>query len=171
MAEDGDALTFQEEHLLGNKPMQVDLLIIKKSKNHKIHKSIGHIFLGHNIVEYKSPDDVLSINDFYKVCGYAPGIYHLVGALFPIQILIAKNLSPQDYYWIQNLRKDLKSGGEIRRLIECYDPNKKSKLYQSVMNVILQAKKVFRLEKQNLTEDEIAKACDISVEKVRHILE
>ena len=33
------------------------------------------------------------------------------------------------------------------------------------------AKKVFRLEKQNLTEDEIAKACDISVEKVRHILE
>ena len=36
-----------------------------------IHKNIGRIFRKHNIIEYKSPDDYLSIDDFYKVYGYA----------------------------------------------------------------------------------------------------
>ena len=31
---------------------------------------IGRIFRGHNIIEYKSPEDSLSVNDFYKVYGY-----------------------------------------------------------------------------------------------------
>ena len=37
---------------------------------HKIRKNIGRIFKKHNIVEYKSPDDYLSIDNFYKVYGY-----------------------------------------------------------------------------------------------------
>ena len=36
-----------------------------------IHKNIGRIFRKHNIIEYKSPDDYLSIDDFYKVYVYA----------------------------------------------------------------------------------------------------
>ena len=31
----------------------------------------GQIFRGHNIIEYKGPDDGLSIDDYYKVIGYA----------------------------------------------------------------------------------------------------
>lgn len=50
--------------------MQVDVLIIKKKKDTVIRKNIGRIFREHNIVEYKSPDDVLTVNDFYKVYGY-----------------------------------------------------------------------------------------------------
>ena len=42
-----------------------------KKKNRYIQKNIGRIFRRHNIVEYKSPEDYLSIDDFYKVYGYA----------------------------------------------------------------------------------------------------
>ena len=35
-----------------------------------IQKNIGRIFRQYNIVEYKSPDDYLSIDDFYKVYAY-----------------------------------------------------------------------------------------------------
>ena len=45
--------------------------IIKKLKDVPIRKTIGRIFRKHNIIEYKSPGDSLSINDFYKVYGYA----------------------------------------------------------------------------------------------------
>ncbi len=71
LAEDADSLTFEPEHLLGKKPMQVDELVIKKNVKKRIHKGLGHIFQRHNIIEYKSPDDYLSLNDFYKTYGYA----------------------------------------------------------------------------------------------------
>ena len=50
--------------------MQMDELIIKVAENEAIHKNIGRIFRRYNIIEYKSPDDNLTINDFYKVYGY-----------------------------------------------------------------------------------------------------
>lgn len=64
-------LEMHEVYLLGKKPLQMDILLIKKIKNISIRKSIGRIFREHNIIEYKSPDDYLSINDFYKVYAYA----------------------------------------------------------------------------------------------------
>ena len=63
-------LELQEEYLLNKKPPQIDVLILKKVKEITLKKKIGQIFRGHNIIEYKSPDDTLSINDFYKVYGY-----------------------------------------------------------------------------------------------------
>ncbi len=45
-------------------------MVIKVHDNEKIQKNIGRIFRKHNIVEYKSPEDHLTINDFYKVYGY-----------------------------------------------------------------------------------------------------
>ena len=68
--EEWDKLSFESEHLLGKKPMQIDELIIKLKKDVKIRKNIGRIFLQYNIIEYKSPEDNLSINDFYKVYAY-----------------------------------------------------------------------------------------------------
>lgn len=38
-----------------------------------------------------------------------------------------------------DFRRDLKAGGEIRRLLENYEPHKNSKLYQSVVDAILRA--------------------------------
>ena len=68
-------LEMHEEYLLSKKPLQMDVLIIKKLQDVQIKKTIGRIFRKHNIIEYKSPDDSLSVNDFYKVYGYAC-IYH-----------------------------------------------------------------------------------------------
>ena len=67
---EAEKLTFEPEHLLSKKPMQMDELIIKVAENEAIHKNIGRIFKRYNIIEYKSPDDNLTINDFYKVYGY-----------------------------------------------------------------------------------------------------
>ena len=67
---EAEKLTFEPEHLLSKKPMQMDELIIKVAKNEVIHKNISRIFREYNIIEYKSPDDNLTINDFYKVYGY-----------------------------------------------------------------------------------------------------
>ncbi|MBR1861428.1 MAG: hypothetical protein IJ796_06175, partial [Lachnospiraceae bacterium] len=59
---------------LSKKPVRVDMLIIKKSGETHIMNKIGHIFRKHNLIEYKSPDDELSIEVFYKTVGYA-GLY------------------------------------------------------------------------------------------------
>lgn len=63
-------LSFEGEHQLGTKPMAIDILIIKNTEGYKVKKNIGRIFRKYNIIEYKSPDDYLSIDDFYKVYGY-----------------------------------------------------------------------------------------------------
>ena len=67
---EADNLIFESEHQLSTKPMAIDVLIIKKVTTNPIRKNIGRIFRKHNIIEYKSPDDYLSIDDFYKVYGY-----------------------------------------------------------------------------------------------------
>ncbi len=70
-AEEADKLIFENEHQLGTKPKEIDVLIIKKNSKDRIQKNIGRIFRTHNIIEYKSPNDYLSVDDFYKVYGYA----------------------------------------------------------------------------------------------------
>ena len=70
LAEDADNLVFENEHQPGTKPMEIDVLIIKKETDRPVKKNIGRIFKKYNIIEYKSPDDSLSVDDFYKVYGY-----------------------------------------------------------------------------------------------------
>ncbi len=66
-----DDLEFQREFNLSKEPIRMDLLIIKKLSNVRIKNEIGHIFRKFNVVEFKSPDDALSIDDYYKTVGYA----------------------------------------------------------------------------------------------------
>ncbi len=181
-----DALESRSEHLLSKKPLQVDVLIIKKTDDIPIHKNIGKIFRKHNIIEYKSPDASLNINDFYKVYAYtclyqsdtnkvaeispgeltitfvcnhyprkllnhlrrsrhltvtkkAKGIYYLIGDEFPIQIIITKELTKEENFWLQNLRNDLKPDSEIQDILEKYENKKQDLYYQAVMNLIVRA--------------------------------
>lgn len=69
--DDADNLVFENEHQLGTKPFGIDVLIIKKENDNPVQKNIGRIFRKRNIIEYKSPTDYLSIDDFYKVYGYS----------------------------------------------------------------------------------------------------
>lgn len=66
-----EKVQIEEEHLLGKSPLQIDIVLLKKKPGEKIVKNIGRIFRNYNIIEYKSPDDNLSIRDFYKVYAYA----------------------------------------------------------------------------------------------------
>ena len=181
-----DKIQIEAEHLLGKKPLQIDLLIIKKQPKQKIRKNIGRIFRTYNIIEYKSPDDYLSVNDFYKVYGYTcfyqsdtekvlkinpqeltitfvtnhyprkmlhhiqrvrgisaikrdSGIYELTGDSIPMQVIVIKELSKEQNYWLQALRKNLQSGGEIKELLERYEPRKNDPNYQAAMNILTRA--------------------------------
>ena len=64
-------LDYTNEYNLNSKPIQMDLLVIKKSKDVEIKNEIGKIFRGHNIMEYKSPKDDLNLDTYVKVIGYA----------------------------------------------------------------------------------------------------
>lgn len=68
---EAENLIFENEHQLGTKPKEIDVLIIKKNPAVQIQKNIGQIFRKHNIIEYKSPEDYVSIDDFYRTYGYA----------------------------------------------------------------------------------------------------
>jgi hypothetical protein len=66
-----DALQFIPEYNLTTEPLRIDIVIIKKSKDVTIDKNIAAIFRTDNLVEYKSPEDYVSVEDFYKTYGYA----------------------------------------------------------------------------------------------------
>lgn len=70
-AKDRSGLVFEKEYNLNTKPLEIDLLVIKKEARVKIANEIGNIFRGHNIMEYKSPEDGLDIDAFYKAGAYA----------------------------------------------------------------------------------------------------
>ena len=71
LQKDQDMLTFLEEYPLSKKPLQIDVVILKNETDQAMYASMGQLFLKHNIVEYKSPEDYFSINDFYKLLSYA----------------------------------------------------------------------------------------------------
>lgn len=151
LGEEAEKLVFEREHQLSNRPLEMDLLIVKKEKDEIIRKNIGRIFRKCNVIEYKSPKDSLTINDFYKAYGYAciyqadtkgvceiepseititfiskyfpkamvdylqkernltldmqgKGIYYLHGDQFAIQLLVNKQLSKEENYWLNSLR-------------------------------------------------------------------
>lgn len=194
-----DELCIEDEHMLSKKPMQIDVLVVKKKGEQPIRKNIGRIFRKHNIIEYKSPEDYLSINDFYKVYGYTcfyqsetkrvkdippeeitmtficnhypqkllehlkkfkgievekqeAGLYYLLGDSFPIQLVIVKELSKEENYWLQNLRCNLKTGEEIQEVVRRYEQVKHKAYYLDVMNLIVRANQKQMEEEKNMCE-------------------
>lgn len=188
LLEEREYLQFQKEYNLTQKPLQIDTLIIKPAPGRTIKKSLGRIFRQYNVVEYKSPGDYLSINDFYKVLGYTclyqsdtekvmairpedltvtlisnhypremvryitkqygitvtqmfPGIYYVNGLLFPLQILVTKELSKEEHVWLSRLRCDLKLKDDIEPLAKAYDGKQKNPMYAAVMDLIIRANK------------------------------
>ena len=45
-------LVYEKEYNLNTKPLEIDLLVIKKESHVQISNEIGRIFRGHNIMEY-----------------------------------------------------------------------------------------------------------------------
>ena len=64
-------VTYEQEIQLGEDPIRLDFLIIKKNSGVILTDPIGKFFEAVNLFEYKSPDDGLSIDDFYKAVAYS----------------------------------------------------------------------------------------------------
>jgi hypothetical protein len=64
-------LEFITEYQLTDEPLRIDVLVVKKLKEIRIDKSMGKIFKKYNILEYKSPTDYISIDNYYKAKAYA----------------------------------------------------------------------------------------------------
>ena len=71
LKDDSAYLDYIREYNLNTKPLEIDILILKKRKEIEIQNEIGKIFRTHNIVEDKSPDDALGVDTFLKVHAYA----------------------------------------------------------------------------------------------------
>ena len=78
-----DSLAFKDEHQLSKEALIIDMVVIKKEPGVKIKKNIGRIFRGHNIVEFKSEKDSLTVSGYNKALGYA----HLYSSFTPADIL------------------------------------------------------------------------------------
>lgn len=186
LEEEAEYLIFENEHMLSTKPMQVDVLIIKKNSEKKIRKNIGQIFRKYNIIEYKSPEDYLSVDDFYKVHGYAcfyksdttktdairideitisyvcscyprklmkhlmrigtfgienrePGIYYILGGMFPMQVLVTSELSEENNLWLRYLTNQINDIKAVELLTSAYEKNVNNNLYSSVMEIVVRA--------------------------------
>jgi hypothetical protein len=66
-----DALTFETEYQLTTEPLRIDVLIVKKKRNVVIKKNIGQIFRGFNIIEYKRPDEHITVEAYHKTQCYS----------------------------------------------------------------------------------------------------
>ena len=111
------------------------------------------------------PGDSFSIDNFYKVYGYAciyktavskvkeiqrtrnlkvvkvdEGIYHISGDIFQIQMIYTAKLSKENIFWLRNLTNDLQAKEDARNLLDRYNERPQENLYQSVMDVIVKAR-------------------------------
>lgn len=104
------SLVFKIEYELNRQPLRIDLLVIKKDPNVVIENDIARIFRGHNILEFKSEHDGMTIDDLYKVMGYGclykaygPGVDSVDAA--DILLTLVRRGAPR------GLIKKLESGG------------------------------------------------------------
>lgn len=71
LREYADKLEFHREYPLSRKPLLIDLLVVEKVEDFEISNDIGSIFQKHNIMEYKSENDTLNEDTYFKVMAYA----------------------------------------------------------------------------------------------------
>lgn len=60
-----------------------------------------------------------------------------------MQLIITSKLSKEINFWLKNLTNDLKETKEMKDLVLEYSKHQKSKLHQSVMNIIVKANREF----------------------------
>ena len=64
-------LEFKIEHVLNTKPLLIDTVIIKKPSKCMLENSLGRLFKRYNIIEYKSPQDSMDVDTYFKTYAYA----------------------------------------------------------------------------------------------------
>ncbi len=110
-------LIFEKEYNLNTKPLEIDLLVIKKESSVQLTNEIGKFFKGHNIVEYKS--------------------------LFPTQIIVTRELGKSNHVWLRFLSERLKKQDVIEFLenVRQLSDKEDQELADSVLEVGMEANK------------------------------
>ena len=115
----------ERELVLGNQPPRADFLVLMENEIVDLGLQIFKIFLEHNIIEFKSPDDELSEEILWKCIGYAGFYIHfrripadkvtltLIRAAKPIDLFkalgqcVEPDRETKGIYHIKNWRVDL----------------------------------------------------------------
>ena len=86
-----------------------------------------------------------------QVKTFDKGIYYLVGDIFPMQLIVTYQLSEEENLWLKNITNHLENRHTAEKLIKEYQKHDQEELYQSVMNIIIQAnQETFKEEKSML---------------------
>ncbi len=98
-----DDLIYEREYNLNTKPLEIDLLVIKKEPGVQIVNEIGKLFRGHNIIEYKSPMDHCNVDALYKATAYgclykASGRYVDERKADDITVTILRDVKPEGLF-------------------------------------------------------------------------
>ena len=152
-------LIFEKEYNLNTKPLEIDLLIIKKESDIPIKNGIGHLFKGHNIIEYKSPDDITvsivrdskprELLKFLDTHGFSlsmpyKGIYYVnENVLFSTQIIVTRELEKENHTWLRVLSENVKPFDAQRLLSNLHNLKEKfdRDMADSVLKVMIDANK------------------------------
>ncbi|MEE0810505.1 MAG: 3-isopropylmalate dehydrogenase, partial [Blautia sp.] len=83
----------------------------------------------------------------YDIKEMEAGIYYVIGAPLPIQMIVTAKLSKEENFWLGNLTNHMKNTKDVQHLLAEYKKHKKDILYESVMDIIVKANpKMFEKE-------------------------
>ena len=68
-----------------------------------------------------------------------PGIYYVEGDVLPVQIVVTSRLAKEESLWLRNLTNKLKSRKDAEELVREYEKHYKNVLYESLMDIIVEA--------------------------------
>ena len=95
------------------KSSQIDILVVKKDRNAEVRNGIGGCYREHNIIEYKSPDDLIDASALLQATGYAC-LYMRMEHLKLDDVMV----SLVGYHYPKTIIEKLKRVGYTIRLIE-----------------------------------------------------
>lgn len=75
----------------------------------------------------------------YQVVPKGTGIYEITGDAIPIQIIVTSQLSRKENLWLKNLTNHMTDVEDARQLLDSYHQNKENTLYESVIDIVMNA--------------------------------
>ena len=95
-----------------------------------------------SLVRENKPEKLLNqLKKLYRVTEEAPGIYRINGMIFPMQIIVTKELDKKMHLWVTSLTRSL-SAEQVQKLLGSYtalDDETDMKNADSIINVASQA--------------------------------
>ena len=158
-------LEYISEYPLGKNSYRIDLLVIKKLTDEMISKNIARIFRTFNLLEikgvgtsHKTQYSSLDVSLTLLSCHYprklmnhlkqernlpiakiSDGVYYINKETFPIQIIVTKELSPEDDLYLHCLTNNLQDIALINRLADDCKLHPEQDIYVNYMHQITTA--------------------------------